>query len=927
MRLQILSLIVAFLLLAPISVLATQPTMQSNKLYLEPFYTNTFAGNTNYNFSVMVAPPDGISAIKSAIVAFNVQLSSVNVNFTLKSADGRNCKNPFYYIGSTYSSAGFSMMYFDCSNIITTAGNYTFTARSSTVLGSGSGWLDLTYMNNPQGALQIAGTEYYAGDKGTIFIQLKDSAGLPVSNGQCYLNIFYPYSYNISHPNFLTNAPMMVKDTNYGLYYYDLTVPPYLGVYMLSATCSYSLSNIFVYNPLDIDAPVRIPISGTYAGNTFSLNDWHGNLYTRCDSSGGSPKTCESYYEFNVSKVTNATAIDVYYAGESTVNALMTQYVYNWTSSSWVVLPNTMTYSASASSSGVSGVNDFLSNSVPINGVINGTGIIRIRLVTTSGSSFTKFDNWLSLKMLNALGIVQEIKGAGEMHVIVGKKYSATTLCGITREYPSEEGFVPSECARFIPDTEFNFPEGSMEDNITIIPHINENSFWAFETPIGTGCGSVYHVQKYNTTSLNYEDVLPSTVTYTSGSHGDNCKLTIAVALTIGEDTYWRIVMDNYMRYKLIQAKAILDTVNATFPVLCDPYALAYSYTYTVPILANTTVSTNDVLRACHRSKDINFWGNTFYTASLTLNDSGSYETIYKELIDYTIPTSIQYYDFLVGYVINSSVGTTAMLPSSIWSYPNRTLTDYNQTKMWEYLRETNATEHSIFSLINEVNNSIHTRINQVSIQIDSVNASIMNKLYLIQDDLQGITDDIAELSLLMDDINQTTMSKLYLIQNEINLLGVQIDAVNISIMNKLYGIQGEITSVNDTLIGYLMNITNITANITLHQEAIFDDIVALWGDQTAKPSYSAGFMGFLPSVSAQSDDTQYVCIDNYTLQSRKWIFLETPTYNKTYLKRIDLPCTYGCINNTCVMPNYTIFILLIVAIIAVYVLYRHFFM
>jgi len=290
--------------------------------------------------------------------------------------------------------------------------------------------------------------------------------------------------------------------------------------------------------------------------------------------------------------------------------------------------------------------------------------------------------------------------------------------------------------------------------------------------------------------------------------------------------------------------------------------------------------------------------------------------------------------DVLATY--NQVINTYAQVNATNQSIMNKLyLIQGDLANIYTINQEINSTIHIItinltpvLNFLTIMNSTMLSEFGETRSAIYAVNVSIMNKLYLIQSDLQGITDDIAELALLIDDINQTTMNKLTSIQSDINLLGVQIDAVNVSIMNKLYGIQGEITSVNDTLIGYLMNITNITANITLNQEAIFDDLVALWGDQIAKPSYySAGLTGFLPSVSAQSDDTQYVCIDNYTLETRKNIFLETPSGNKTYVRTLQTTCTYGCINNTCVMPNYMIFIILIIAIIVVYVLYRHFFM
>lgn len=265
--------------------------------------------------------------------------------------------------------------------------------------------------------LFLHGTEYTTGDYATIFLQLKDNNGLSVNNGQCYIDIYYPSYENESHPILISNAPMLYQEDSNGLYFYDLYIPNVTGVYMLSATCSHAYDIIWIYAPEDLDKPNMTIIQGTYSGDTISLNDRTDFLYLECQAVGN-PKICEEYYDFNISGVNNITQFDLYYSGESTASPLMKLYVYNWTNNSWIELTNSLIFSGTASPSPLSpsGIDEFVTNRVPVNGTIQ-NGIVRIKLYTTSIQSFHVFNNWLSMKFMTIEGTIQELKGSGEMHV------------------------------------------------------------------------------------------------------------------------------------------------------------------------------------------------------------------------------------------------------------------------------------------------------------------------------------------------------------------------------------------------------------------------------------------------------------------------------------------------------------------------------
>jgi hypothetical protein len=404
------------------SVSATeQPTQQFNKIFLSPFYIGSSVQNVNIPFTLIVNPPDKIKNVISATINFDIWINP-SVNFILL-INGQSCNNPSYYISTTYASAGKTTISFDCSNVITKSGNYSVVLKGTKDTGALTGWLDLTYINNPLGNIEISGTEYTAGDLATIFIQLKDNQGLTINNGSCYLNIWYPSTTNLTHTQTIFNSPMMKAEGSEGLYYYDIVAPSSLGVYMLSARCSYSFSNTWVYDlsGTEINKPLRTITTGTYAGDTIFLNDFEDWIYTTCGSGGGGTKTCDAYYDYNLSihYGTNYSLIsnmDLFYMGEASVKAVISFQVWNWTSSSWIGLTNNLTFSGLASSVPV-GVGDFASNSIPVSDTISSNGIIRIRTLSTSGNSFSQFDNWLNIEVKKTTGIIQDIKGSGEIHV------------------------------------------------------------------------------------------------------------------------------------------------------------------------------------------------------------------------------------------------------------------------------------------------------------------------------------------------------------------------------------------------------------------------------------------------------------------------------------------------------------------------------
>jgi hypothetical protein len=387
---------------------------RSIKVSLNPFYTLSLTAEAKSPFTIVLEPPDKISKVTSVIVTFEVYSSS-DVTYDLL-VNGKPCNNNKFAISKDYTGTIQSKLNFDCTNIINKEGKYTLELKGSKDAGAITGWVDVTYINNPPGELSMHGTEYSPNDQATMFVQLKDSYGNPISNGSCYLDVWYPLNSSNIHPYTIQDAPMLKALGDDGIYYYDMTAPSTLGVYMLSAKCSYAFNFIDIYPPEEtVYYPTEQIISGTWqgGGNPQVLNSRSDGLYERCDGSIALP--CSANYTFNLSTygtISNITNISVYFSGQTdTASRILTMQYWNGTT--FINLNNTLTFSGTSSTIPTA-YDEFLTNSIPLSAIYNGN---TIKLKLTTAGSVRVFHNWLSLSLLSSSGTIQDVKGSGEMHI------------------------------------------------------------------------------------------------------------------------------------------------------------------------------------------------------------------------------------------------------------------------------------------------------------------------------------------------------------------------------------------------------------------------------------------------------------------------------------------------------------------------------
>jgi hypothetical protein len=140
-------------------------------------------------------------------------------------------------------------------------------------------------IKNSDVKMDFFGTEYSAGEPATIWLQLLRNYQ-PINNATCYMTAYFP----VNHSVFLNSVIVNYLSGSDGLYYYDLTAPSDVGVYMLSARCEIpeqafidnflDYSNLEEYENITItDGKVILyPYVGIWTALDSSGNNRHGTL-------------------------------------------------------------------------------------------------------------------------------------------------------------------------------------------------------------------------------------------------------------------------------------------------------------------------------------------------------------------------------------------------------------------------------------------------------------------------------------------------------------------------------------------------------------------------------------------------------------------------------------------------------------------------
>lgn len=292
------ALIVLSMLLLALPVFAEISQIETVKI--SGGVVDTALANTKYLKNFSMNTPDGLDSIIYAKARIISDTSVANTQIFVQ-VNGKFC-NP-----SSYNIVAPTNRYqteYDCTGIISEKGIYEagFLATNN-IRNVFVDW-EITYQSNPERTLSVFGTEYFAGQNGTVFIQSDSNSTL------CDVTIFAP------NKSAWANAPMKIIVNSTNIYYYDFIVPVIQGVYVAEATCKTPLINrtntAFLGN--DSSFNVLKNITQPAGSQTFS-------------SVGGGNEFCVSHFHDSPSDfggeirlIRNITNINMYWdSGGSTV--------------------------------------------------------------------------------------------------------------------------------------------------------------------------------------------------------------------------------------------------------------------------------------------------------------------------------------------------------------------------------------------------------------------------------------------------------------------------------------------------------------------------------------------------------------------------------------------------------------------------------
>jgi hypothetical protein len=669
-RLCFVSFLIGIFFLLSFASATDQPTYVYSKMFLNPFYTGSTTLNTNTTFTLGVFPPEQINQVVSAIITFDVWMTP-SVNFTLW-VNNQTCRNPFYYISTTYAGAGKSQIYFDCSNVIDKAGNYQIKLRATKDTGALTGWIDLTYSNRPKGEMKVFGTEYTYGQVAKIWLQLTNGTGQTIENGVCYADIYAP-----DGSTFLERATMtnMVHD---GIYYYDLEVPIGQGVYPVVAFCYYeagqSYRNVSNYSIG----------SGTYDSGAISdMAILDGNFIRFKETAVNPVRNISVNITTNGGALCNISealltgiSVSTYSRFDSVANDHITLFIWNYTSSSWITFPNQILEGASWKS---------VTNSIPLNnltkaGLVNASGsniILKFNdTILVDGATSNLDIDYLQVscdQLSNPQW--QEVRGSSEIHVSSDLAY----------ELDFQNNSFSINDTQVIPlangtNITYNYYTGVFKNDFTLAGGVTSSDVLVeYQELHSIPCNAILGLFYKNSTGY-----YPYPYFTQRQTEEDHCSVNFLVDFTAGEnfefEVYARNFWENDMRssntavgsiYPLLNSGCLLWQILKGYP----PYVIpknqsneAYDYYY----------------RACGNFHDAYYWFNYSYNQALQDKSLIVDDLTYVQYeSDYISTQSTQDMLYLVTTSLLNNLQTISDYSKLILDNPLGNLTNMSDQMIW----------------------------------------------------------------------------------------------------------------------------------------------------------------------------------------------------------------------------------------------------
>lgn len=635
-----------------------------------------------------------------------------------------------------------------------------------------------------QTKMRVGATEYEPFDAVKVFLQLTEGEQ-PVNNALCYIDVYYP-----NNTKWQNNQVMVYLNGSNGLYFWTSIAPNVTGVYMIEVDCHYTYESFWVYEQGELDKyPVRTLISGVFqGGDEINLNDYDDGLYTELYSAiVGAYKVIDVYYDFNVSEIPeNVTEAVVYWMGESNGVPLMTMYYWNWTSSGWVQLPNSLTLSGQAGTE-PSGIGDILTNLIyTLNNDTIQNDTIRVRLYTKLSAFHSQYNNWLALRFVYpSTETVDEIRGGGELHITA---------------HITEAKNLLQQILDYLQNTIYPFLQNIFDKLIGIETQLNTTINITNQSLIlDTEINQTTHLVKNDTSTIISQIEAVNKSMHDKFTEKDEHiqsvynNLTLQISLLENEtganfDTTWAILQQmeanqNASHQEIINFLTQIDNnINqSTQGLNTSIHQFIEDAKQEIEIEINET---QDLIESVNQSLTAQILLNreSIFNLSLQLNETKWQLHNHINAINQSLYLKIDEVEIKTDYVIDYIQNMTLML---------------NQTSgnVFDFLQSMNQSVMNEFGDIQQNFSSVFNELSNISTQIDTSTTNILTQMSTYHNITQ---QNISQISTQIDNLNTSIQNRFDYVDTSINALSNKTDYYFDYLNDSLVEIKSEVSNIEN---------------------------------------------------------------------------------------------------------------------------------
>ena len=779
----VVALCLSILLTAPVLADSTQ---QYNKIYLNPFYVNSISAGGSVLFQTALNPPDRISSVTSAIIAFNAQINGQTQNFTLR-VNGQACNPSSYAVATAFSTTGNIQFYFDCTNAMTRAGTYQVNLTSSVATGAITGWLETTYMNDPSGNVKyVGGTDYWSGERATVFLQLQDTSGLSVNNASCNFDMYN--TTNMLGTPIFNKQPMIFRGAD-GIYFYQFsTIGLPEGVYPLDAECTYNYDNFFYHAYSTTQFVNWTTNAGLFVGgNPFALNLPDDSSYVEWS---GSPNIT-----FTISNVSaNTTKIDLYWISWSGASRTYTFYAKNFTSGGQTVIGTMVSNSANDPN-----VKDLFTVTLTPSNHVNSTGSVQITIVHGGGGSTGLWVDWITLKAFKNTTYITEVKGSSEVHI-----FSTNITSAISAVVNFSQ--VLTDIAQ-------------VNSTVTAINNSNNQQTVFLTTINATTTQNNVFLQAINSTVNSISSYLNGFVTSILTS------INQTVTAINGKDFAPNITVNT--SFNITNVTVVVNTTNTTVVVNTTNVTFSPVLNVTVEPTFNITAIANVTLNVTNTTVVVNVTNTTVVvnTTNVTVVENITNTTVVVNTVNTTvvINTTNVTVSPVVNLTLNQTLVANVTLNQTLIANVTVNVTELNNSmnQLMFNVQEVNATTQAINVTANQINSkefAPNITVNLTTIQ------NVTNTTVIV---------NVTNTTVVVNTTNVTVVPVVNLTLNQTLIANVTVNlTVNVTELNDtLNQILGLTQQINQTTLNNYELLLSVNGTVALSQQELLN-ILAL-ADET----------------------------------------------------------------------------------------------